>query len=94
MAQRRSAAVAVGYLAALGPDTKGNCRPLAEPAGHQGRGRMQAPLGSYRWDWAELRARLPALAAARVPDRDGDLIGPGTAIDETRSSSTGTPPRA
>jgi len=40
-------------------------------------------LGSYRWDWKELRAALPGLAVAWIPDVDGDLIGPGVAIDET-----------
>jgi hypothetical protein len=44
---------------------------------------MQALLGSYRWDWRVLRAQLPGLAAAWIPDADGDLIGPGIAIDET-----------
>jgi DDE superfamily endonuclease len=44
---------------------------------------MQALLGSYRWDWAELRSKLPALAAAWIPDAEDDLIGPGIAIDET-----------
>jgi len=44
---------------------------------------MQALLGSYRWDWRALRAQLPGLAAAWIPDLDGDLTGPGIAIDET-----------
>jgi hypothetical protein len=44
---------------------------------------MQALLSSYRWDWKDLRARLPGLAAGWIPDADGDLIGPGIAIDET-----------
>jgi SRSO17 transposase len=83
MAQRRSAAVAFGYVVALSPGTKANCWPIAESAGHEGWGRMQGLLGSYRWDWQELRAALPALAAAWLPDRAGDLIGPGIAIDET-----------
>lgn len=83
MAQRRSAAVASGYVAALAPGVKANCWSLAESAGYDGWGRMQALLGSYRWDWADLRAELPALAAAWVPDLGGDLIGPGIAIDET-----------
>ena len=83
MAQRRSAAVASGYVAALSPGTKANCWSLAESAGHEGWGRMQALLGSYRWDWRELRAALPALAVAWIPGAEGDLIGPGIAIDET-----------
>lgn len=83
LAQRRSAAVAAGYVAALAPGVKANCWALAESAGHEGWGRMQALLGSYRWDWAELRAVLPGLAAAWIPDAEGDLIGPGIAIDET-----------
>jgi hypothetical protein len=44
---------------------------------------MQALLRSYAWDWKDLRAELPGLAAAWLPDPDGDLIGPGIAIDET-----------
>ena len=83
MAQRRSAAVASGYVAALSPGIKANCWPLTESAGHEGRGRMQALLGSYRWDWRELRAALPALAVAWIPGAEGDLTGPGIAIDET-----------
>ena len=83
MAQRRSAAVASGYVAALSPGTKANCWALAESAGHEGWGRMQGLLGSYRWDWRDLRARLPGLAAAWIPDAGKDLIGPGIAIDET-----------
>ena len=83
MAQGRSTAVASGYVAALSPGTRANCWSLAESAGHEGWGRMQALLGSYRWDWAELRAKLPALAAAWIPDAGDDLIGPGIAIDET-----------
>ncbi len=83
MAQRRSAAVASGYVAALSPGVKANCWALAESAGHEGWGRMQALLGSYRWEWTGLRAELPALAAAWIPDAEGDLIGPGIAIDET-----------
>jgi SRSO17 transposase len=83
MAQRRSAAVASGYVAALSPAVRANCWSLAESAGHEGWGRMQALLSSYRWDWKDLRAELPALAVAWIPDPDGDLIGPGLAIDET-----------
>jgi SRSO17 transposase len=83
MAQRRSAAVALDYVAALSPLARANCWSLAESAGHQGWSRMQALLGSYQWDWKDLRGRLAALAAAWVPDVDGDLIGPGLAIDET-----------
>jgi SRSO17 transposase len=83
LAQRRSTVVALDYVAALSPSTRANCWSLAEAAGHDGWGRMQALLGSYRWDWQDLRAKLPALAAAWVPDLEGDLIGPGIAIDET-----------
>jgi len=83
MAQRRSAGAAFDYVAALSPGTKANCWSIAESAGHEGWGRMQGLLGSYRWGWADLRAALPALAVAWIPDADGDLIGPGIAIDET-----------
>ncbi len=89
MAQRRSAAVASGYVAALAPGVKANCWALAESAGHDGWGRMQALLSSYGWDWTGLRAELPALAAAWIPDLEGDLIGPGIAIDETAHLKNG-----
>ena len=83
LAQRRSAEVAFGYVAALSPGTRANCWELAEAAGHEGWGRMQALLGTYAWSWKDLRAELPALAAGWLPDDAGDLIGPGIAIDET-----------
>jgi len=83
MAQRRSAEVAVAYVTALSPGTRADCWSLAEAAGHEGWGRMQALLRSYAWDWKDLRAELAGLAAAWLPDREGDLIGPGIAIDET-----------
>jgi hypothetical protein len=50
---------------------------------------MQALLGSYRWDWKELRGELPALAAAWLRCDRGDLIGPGLAIDETAQLKNG-----
>ena len=50
---------------------------------------MQGLLGSYRWDWKELRAQLPALAVAWIPDAEDDLIGPGIAIDETAQLKQG-----
>jgi SRSO17 transposase len=83
MAQHRSIGVALDYVMALAPGTKANCWAIAEAAGHEGWGRMQGLLRSYRWDWKELRARLPGLAAAWIPDDGTDLIGPGIAIDET-----------
>lgn len=89
MAQRRSAGVAFDYVVALSPGTKANCWALAESAGHEGWGRMQGLLWSYRWEWTDLRARLPALAAAWIPDTEGDLIGPGVAIDETAQLKRG-----
>jgi SRSO17 transposase len=89
LAQRRSVEVAFGYVAALSPGTRANCWSLAEAAGHEGWGRMQALVSSYRWDWQDLRAELPALAAAWLPDRGGDLIGPGIAIDETADLKDG-----
>ena len=51
-----------------GAGVKANCWSLAESAGHEGWGRMQSLLGSYRWDWTALRAALPALAVAWIPD--------------------------
>jgi SRSO17 transposase len=89
MAQRRSAEVALDYVAALSAGTRANCWSLAESAGHEGWSRMQALLGSYQWDWKDLRAKLPALAAAWLPADPGDLIGPGVAIDETAQLKRG-----
>ena len=83
LAQKRSAGVALDYVTALAPGIKANCWAIAEAAGHEGWGRMQALLRSYQWDWKELRAQLPALAAAWIPDDESDLIGAGIAIDET-----------
>jgi hypothetical protein len=83
MAQERSTQTAFDYVRALSPGVKANCWALAEAAGHEGWGRMQGLLGPYQWDWKELRAQLPVLAAAWIPDDPDDLIGPGLAIDET-----------
>jgi len=83
MARRRSAAAAFGYVTALAPGVKANCWSLAESAGPEGWGRMQDLIGSCRRDATELRAALPALAVAWIPDAEQDLIGPGIAIDET-----------
>jgi SRSO17 transposase len=83
MAQQRSIGVALDYVTALAPGTKANCWAIAEAAGHEGWGRMQGLLRSYRWDWKELRAQLPGLAAAWISGGGEDLTGPGIAIDET-----------
>ena len=88
LAQRRSAEVAFAYVAALSPGTRANCRALAEAAGHEGQGRP-ALAGSYVWDWGDLRAELAGPAGAWLPDREGDLIGPGIAIDETADLKDG-----
>ena len=89
LAQRRSAEVAFGYVSALSPGTRANCWAIGEAAGHDGWHRLQALLGSYRWDWKDLRRELPALAAAWLPDDLGDLIGPGIAMDETAQLKKG-----
>jgi len=89
MAQRRSVGVALGYVAALSPENRASCWSLAQAAGHEGWGRMQALPRSYRRDWKDLRDELPGLAAAWLPDRDGDLTGPGIAIDETAQLKKG-----
>jgi hypothetical protein len=57
LAQGRSADVAFDYVAALSPGTRANCWSLAEAAGHEGWGRMQALLGSYRWGSVDPRPR-------------------------------------
>ena len=89
MAQRRSVVVALDYVTVLGSGVKANCWSLAEAAGHDGQGRMQGLLGSYRWDWTRLRDQLSGLAAAWIPDAPADLIGPGIAIDETAQLKKG-----
>ena len=89
MAQRRSTAVALDYVTVLGSGVKANCWSLAEAAGHDGQGRMQDLLRSYRWNWVLLRDQLAGLAAASIPDPPGDLIGPGIAIDETAQLKKG-----
>ncbi len=89
LAQRRSAGTALDYVRELAPGVKANCWGLAEAAGHQSPYRMQALLRSYRWDWKDLRAELPALARAWLPCDPGDLIGPGIAVDETAQLKDG-----
>ncbi len=89
MAQRRSVEVAFAYAVALSPGTRANCWAIAEAAGHEGWHRMQGLLGSYVWDWKDLRAGLPALAAAWLPGDGADLTGPGIAIDETADLKAG-----
>jgi hypothetical protein len=58
LAQQRSTSVALGYVTALTPGVKANCWVLAESAGHEGQSRMQAVLGSYRWDWVRREVAL------------------------------------
>jgi SRSO17 transposase len=89
MAQRRSAGTALDYVRGLAPGVKATCWGLAEAAGHERPYRMQALLRSYRWDWKELRAELPALALAWLPCEPGDLTGPGIAVDETAQLKDG-----
>jgi len=89
MAQRRSAGTALDYVRGLTPEVKANCWWLAEAAGYENPYRLQALLCSYRWDWKELRAELPGLARAWLPCDEGDLIGPGIAIDETAQLKDG-----
>ena len=89
MAQHRSVGTASGYVTALSPGTRANCRAIAEAAGHEGWRKMQALLRSYVWDRRDLRGGLPALAAAWLPCDPGDLTGPGIAIDETADLKKG-----
>lgn len=83
MRQARSVAAALAYVLALGRDTRANCWALAESAGHERPFRLQRLLCRMQWDWTELRAALPALASAVLPDPPGDILGPGLALDET-----------
>jgi SRSO17 transposase len=89
MAQRRSTGTALDYVRGLAPGVKANCWGLAEAAGHERPYRMQALLGSYRWDWTDLRAELPDLARAWLPCNEDDLAGPGIAVDETAQLKDG-----
>lgn len=89
MAQARSARLAMDYVDGLLGDVAGNCWALAEAAGHASPRRMQDLLGCYQWDWADLRAQLPGFAAAHLPCPDGDIAGPGLAIDETAHLKNG-----
>ncbi len=83
MKQGRSVRTALDYVKALSRGTRANCWELAEAAGHEAPGRMQALLRRYEWSWEKLREALPELAARCLPDDPGDLIGPGIAFDET-----------
>src|SRR5438105_1939039 len=47
LAQRRSAGTAFAYVAGLAPGVRANCWALAEAAGLEGWGRMQALLRAY-----------------------------------------------
>lgn len=90
LAQARSVRVALDYVDGLLTDVAANCWALAEAAGHASPQRMQDLLGSYVWDWADLRAALPGFAAAYLPCSEDDLAGPGLAIDETAHLKSGT----
>ena len=90
LAQARSARVAMDYVDGLLGDVAANCWALAEAAGHASPRRMQDLLGSYSWDWQDLRAELPGYAAAHLPCPTGDIAGPGLAIDETAHLKNGT----
>src|SRR5260370_1893879 len=90
MRQRRSVAVAMGYVLALGRDVRANCWDLAERAGHAaGPHRMQALLRSYRWSWERGREMLPGLAQQVLEKDPDDIIGAGIAIDETADLKKG-----
>jgi SRSO17 transposase len=91
MRQRRSTAVALGYVLALGRDVRANCWDLAEKAGHAaGPHRMQALLRSYRWSWECGREMLPELAQQVLEGDLEDIAGPGVAVDETADLKKGT----
>jgi SRSO17 transposase len=90
LAQARSAQVAMDYVDGLLGDVPANCWRLAEVAGCPSPRRMQDLLGSYVWDWRDLRGELPGCAAAQMPCPEGDIAGPGLAIDETAHLKNGT----
>jgi hypothetical protein len=89
-AQRRSLAVAWDYLTTLSSQVKANCWALAEAAGHDGWGRMQALLNSYVWDHTAARDLLAPLAGRWLTCPEQDPVGPGIAIDETAALKKGT----
>lgn len=88
-AQRRSLAVAWDYVTTLSSQVEANCWALAEAAGHEGWGRMQALLNSYVWDHTAVRDLLAPLAGMWLACPDDDLVGPGLAIDETAALKKG-----
>lgn len=88
-AQRRSLQVAWDYLTTLSSQVKANCWALAEAAGHDGWGRMQALLNSYVWDHTAARDLLAGLAGRWLTCPDDDPVGPGIAIDETAALKKG-----
>ena len=89
MAQRRSVEVAVAYAVALSPGVRANCWSLAEAAGHEGWGRMRACCGRMRGTGGTCGRNCRAWPQPGCPGRDGDLIGPGIAIDETAQPKKG-----
>jgi SRSO17 transposase len=90
LAQARSAKVAMDYIGGLLGEVAANCWALAEAAGHPSPRRMQDLLSCSAWDWRDLRAELPGYAVAQLPCPEGDIAGPGLAIDETAQLKNGT----
>ncbi|HXZ74064.1 MAG TPA: IS701 family transposase [Streptosporangiaceae bacterium] len=88
-AQARSRRVAKDYVEALGTRAKANCWALAETAGHDGWGRMQALLNRYSWEFTAVRDQLAPLAGRWLTCPDGDPVGPGIALDETAALKKG-----
>jgi hypothetical protein len=89
MAQRRSAETAFAYAKVVSRGVRANCTDIAEAAGHETASPVQNLLGRYSWDYQDLRAELPALAAGWLICDPDDLIGPGAAIDETADLKSG-----
>ena len=71
-------ASAMGYIRALGRDTRANGWDLAKAAGHEKPYRIQALLSRLKWRWEAVRAALPQLAQEVLRDDPGDEIGPGS----------------
>jgi hypothetical protein len=89
LAQRRSAETAFGYVKAVSRGVRANCTDIAEASGYETPYPVQELLGRYAWDYKDLRAELPALAASWMACDEDDLIGPGAAIDETADLKSG-----
>jgi hypothetical protein len=76
-------------VSTLSTQAKANCWALAEVAGHDGWGRMQALLNSCVWDHTAVRDLLAPLAGRWLTCPADDPVGQGIAVDETAALKKG-----